>query len=136
MGRPTSVRYESLWHRICAQVEIELGWCECWTWTGHVRRHGGGDRPALTMRVPQAPHPRQFNVARLVCEMIQGPPPTPLHEASHLCPGNWLCVNPDHLVWETHKENMARMRAHRMEEWMLDNWDTPGIGIKSIDPPF
>ena len=109
--------YESLWHRLCAHVRIE-GWC--WTWVGPTRRHGGGNRPAVSLRVSEVPHPRQHNAARLMCELIHGPAPSPEHEASHLCEDNWLCICPDHLIWETKRENMARMWARRREEMQCD----------------
>jgi hypothetical protein len=51
-----------------------------------------------------------------MCELIHGPAPTPEHEASHLCEDEWLCVNPDHLIWETKKENMARQWERRRRE--------------------
>lgn len=100
MNRP----YPSLFDRLCAHIRIEA---DCWTWTGAVRRHGGGHRPAITVWVPGS-HPRRLNAARVMCEVIHGPPPTPLHEASHLCQDNWLCICPDHVLWETKRENMAR----------------------------
>lgn len=102
------MRYSSLWDRLCAYVRIEG---DCWTWFGTVRRHAGGDRPAVCMRVQGKP--RLHNAARVVCELIHGPAPTPMHEASHLCDDNWLCINPDHLIWETKKENLQRRDARR-----------------------
>ena len=121
------MRYESLWHRITANIRIEG---DCWTWTGPVRRHGGGDRPALTMRVPgggRATHPQQHNVARVVCELIHGPAPDRGYEASHLCEDNWLCVCPDHLLWETKKENMARQVARRRAAALEPDIDVRGV---------
>lgn len=114
----TQNRYASLWDRLVAQILIE-GYC--WTWTGHTRRHGGGHRPALSMRVSGVKNPKQFNVARLMCEQIHGPAPTPEHEASHLCLDNWLCICPDHLIWETKKENIARRTAR----WRTDQQANP-----------
>jgi hypothetical protein len=112
-------RYASLWDRLCAHCREDGG---CWTWTGPLRRHGGGERPALSMRVPGVQNPRNFNAARLMCELFHGPAPTPEHEASHLCLDNWLCIHPWHVVWETKKENIAR-RNNRY-------WDMAG------DPRF
>lgn len=102
--------YESLWHRLVAQIRIE---CDCWLWIGTTRRHGGGHRPAICIRDERGP--RQQNAARVMCEIIHGPAPTPTHEASHLCEDEWLCVNPDHLIWETKQENMARQWVRRRE---------------------
>lgn len=96
---------------------------DCWTWIGPTRRHGGGDRPAISMRVPNKPSPVNRNAARIMCEVFHGPPPTPQHEASHLCGSdNWLCVHPWHLIWETRSENMKRMYADRRRE-VLEHHD-------------
>lgn len=97
------MRYASLYERLCAQVEV-AGECGCWTWTGPTRRHGGGPRPAVCIRTEKGP--RQFNAARLMTEIFHGPIGT--HEASHLCEDNWMCINPDHLVPETHLDNIRR----------------------------
>lgn len=79
------------------------------------------------MRVPGVEHPRQHNAARVMCEIIHGPAP-PGHEASHLCGGdNWLCCCPDHLIWETHSENMLRMHAARRAAALEVDFDTPEI---------
>lgn len=52
-------------------------------------------------------------VHRLVCEMINGPPPTMKHEAAHLCGNGHLgCINPRHLSWKTPKENYADRIDH------------------------
>jgi hypothetical protein len=50
-----------------------------------------------------------------MCELIHGPAPEG-HEASHLCEDNWLCVSPDHLLWETKRENIARRNARWKDE--------------------
>ncbi len=42
---------------------------------------------------------------RHVCERAHGVPPSPLHKAAHGC-NNHLCINPRHLRWATHDENM------------------------------
>lgn len=117
------MRYESLWDRLVAQIRIEG--C-CWTWVGAVRHHAGGNRPAVSMRVKDVQHPRQFNACRLMCVIIHGEPPTPQHEASHLCDDNWLCLCPDHLLWETKRENLARRDAKRRGEMLEPDFDTRG----------
>jgi hypothetical protein len=43
---------------------------------------------------------------RLMCEMVHGKPPTPKHQAMHICgKGHYGCVNPSHLKWGTNSEN-------------------------------
>ncbi len=50
---------------------------------------------------------------RLVCLEVYGPPPTVKHEVAHSCgQGNKGCVNPKHLRWATHAENMSDKVAH------------------------
>lgn len=45
---------------------------------------------------------------RISCERLNGPPPTPQHEAAHSCGNGHLgCVSPWHLRWLTHAENTA-----------------------------
>lgn len=56
---------------------------------------------------------RMQTAARVVCIMVNGPPPTPRHEAAHNCgKGNEGCVNPRHLRWATHQENQADRLDH------------------------
>lgn len=50
---------------------------------------------------------------RVMCEQAHGTPPTAKHEAAHSCgKGHLGCVNPRHLRWATHAENIADMEAH------------------------
>lgn len=126
--------YPDMFSRLVAHIEIDQH-THCWTWVGHTRKHSGGERPALSMRLPGRPHPIPHNAARLMCEVIQGPPPTVMHEASHLCPDTWLCVCPDHLIWETRSENMLRYWAHRRDEQALD-LDIPCERPGTIKAPF
>jgi hypothetical protein len=52
-------------------------------------------------------------VSRLLCEDVNGPPPTPEHEAAHSCgKGHLGCVTKGHLAWKTSKENKADMLTH------------------------
>jgi hypothetical protein len=113
--------YATLWDRLCANIVIdELG---CWIWIGPTRRHGGGDRPMITMRVAgggRATQPKNYNAARIMCEQVHGPAPGPEYDASHLCEDEWLCICPDHVIWETKKENAARLTAKRRLEAFCD----------------
>lgn len=46
---------------------------------------------------------------RVMCKLAHGEPAYEDLEASHSCnKGHEGCVNPSHLVWETHKENHSR----------------------------
>src|SRR5687768_4067693 len=51
--------------------------------------------------------------SRYVCELANGAPPTPEHEAAHSCGnGHEGCIAPGHLGWKTHVENMADRLVH------------------------
>lgn len=56
---------------------------------------------------------RHANASRVMCQLVHGEPPTPKHEAAHLCgKGHEGCVNPHHLSWKTHVENQADKLIH------------------------
>ena len=77
---------------------------ECLIWPFTTGRDGYG-RISL--------HGKMYLVSRVVCEREHGPPPTPKHEAAHLCgKGRIGCVNRKHLEWKTRKENEADKLAH------------------------
>ena len=75
---------------------------------------------------------KNYYVSRLVCEEVNGPPPTPKHEAAHAtskgCVGA-VCVSGGHLRWATGKENSgdepreARSRRSRKGAGMV--YDLP-----------
>jgi hypothetical protein len=49
----------------------------------------------------------------VMCRMAHGEPPSPFHEAAHCCgKGTSGCMNPNHLSWKTHAENMADTLLH------------------------
>jgi len=135
------VRHGSLYARLVANTAEPENAQACWTWTGPTRRHGGGDRPAVSLRTPGAGRegkPRQHNAARLMLKEFGELAET--HEASHLCRGNWLCINPDHLIGESKQDNI-----HRREGWLIalpesveaDDgvvWDV--VGVVSAECPF
>jgi DNA-binding transcriptional regulator YiaG len=50
---------------------------------------------------------------RWMCEEVNGPPPTPQHQAAHSCGrGHDGCVAPTHLRWKTISENLLDKRRH------------------------
>lgn len=120
--------YPSLFDRLAAHILIdELG---CWTWTAGTRRHSGcARRPAVTLRVPGQLNPRRKNAARVMCEIIHGPAPGPEYDASHLCRDNILCICPDHVLWETKRENQAR-------RWREQDPDIETRGMVVEECPF
>lgn len=51
--------------------------------------------------------------ARVMCEKVHGPAPSPLHDAAHSCgKGHEACVHPGHLSWKTPSENHADKYEH------------------------
>lgn len=51
--------------------------------------------------------------SRVMCALVHGSAPTRKHEAAHSCgKGHLGCVNPRHLRWATHQENMDDMEVH------------------------
>jgi hypothetical protein len=54
-----------------------------------------------------------YRAHRYMCRLVNGPPPTPKHEAAHSCGrGHDACVHPKHLSWKTRKENQDDRIAH------------------------
>lgn len=50
---------------------------------------------------------------RQMCVLVNGPAPSPAHEAAHSCgKGHEGCVHPKHLSWKTPVENQADKIAH------------------------
>lgn len=97
------MKYESLFARLVANTRCDND-TGCWIWQGRTRRHGGGERPAINMRI-DGKHTTQ-NAARVMLAQFHDLDDG--DEASHLCDVSWLCVCPDHLIPETKQANMAR----------------------------
>lgn len=56
---------------------------------------------------------RNTYVCRIICEEVNGPPPTPAHEAAHSCGcGQLGCVTKGHLSWKTRLENKEDELIH------------------------
>jgi hypothetical protein len=50
---------------------------------------------------------------RVMCDLVNGPPPTPDHEAAHSCgKGRDGCITPRHLSWKTRVANQADRKEH------------------------
>lgn len=78
----------------------------CHIWNGSYRSDG---YTQLTFRS------KNYKAYRLSCEMAHGPAPTPLeNNVLHAC-DNPSCVNPDHLRWGTHQENMDDRKKRNRE---------------------
>lgn len=67
----------------------------CWEWTGKKDKNGYG---------VNLYDYKGGKAHRYACELINGPCPDN-QEACHSC-DNPSCVNPNHIMWKTHKDNM------------------------------
>lgn len=77
---------------------------ECWNWP--LSENGRGYGQLWIDGVHCAAH-------RVICERVQGSPPSAQHEAAHTCGNGHLgCVNPHHLVWKTRLENDQDKKVH------------------------
>lgn len=77
---------------------------ECLAWPFAHNKNGYG-----RMRVDG----KMVYVTRRLCEEVNGPPPTPKHEAAHSCGnGHEGCVTKRHLEWKTPSENQADKLTH------------------------
>lgn len=54
---------------------------------------------------------KTYNTHRLACILKKGPPPTPKHQAAHLC-GVKHCCHPGHIIWATVAENHSHKIIH------------------------
>jgi hypothetical protein len=90
--------------RYLCEVVLAYEGDECLIWPFGTNEHGYGVLTSLGgSRI----------VARHVCEEVNGPPPTPEHEAAHSCgKGRLACVTKRHLSWKTSAGNKADMVEH------------------------
>lgn len=86
---------QRFWDKV--QPEPNTG---CWLWTGTVTNHG---RPVFKI------DSKMVVSYKLTIKLEHGPRPAG-KECSHLCDQK-LCVNPDHVIYETCQENQARQRG-------------------------
>jgi hypothetical protein len=88
------------------EVVLTYSGDDCLKWPFATSRSGGGYGKLYFGG-------RLQTVSRIVCEKVNGPPPTPWHQAAHNCGrGHEGCVNPRHMRWATRTENMADKVAH------------------------
>lgn len=83
-------------------VEYDGDECVCWPFNTNSQGYGliwDGETSTV--------------VSRRVCERVNGPSPSPDHEAAHSCgKGHLACITPGHLSWKTRLENRADMIGH------------------------
>lgn len=54
---------------------------------------------------------KHYNASHYMCKLAHGERPSEQYVAAHNC-GNPICVNPHHIRWATHQENMADTILH------------------------
>lgn len=102
--RPMIMKMISEWVATRDRSTCWLDWAERPEWEGF---DGGG---TVSRGYPTIGRDR---VMRLVLAESGRPiPPAPANHGLHGC-DNTLCLNPDHLRWGTHEENMADLQAVR-----------------------
>lgn len=79
---------------------------ECIRWPFAVRKSSGYG--AHSRR--SGGHKTNYDVHRFVCELAHGRPEAG-QQAAHRC-GQKLCINPAHLYWANHRENMDDAKRH------------------------
>lgn len=106
-GDPLAGKARTSWgetERFLRDVVLTYEGDECLIWPYIKGRDGYGK----IMRGKQ-----QARVHRLVCEEVNGPPPTPAHVAAHSCgKGHLACVAKRHLSWKTIQENKDDELTH------------------------
>jgi hypothetical protein len=111
-GLPKARRkdWESVEEKI-ERLSLPIPECGCFAWLGkHNPRKGYAQ---IDYREGGRRHHR--NASTVVYEVVKGRVPI-WQEVSHLCLQEW-CVNPDHLIAETHKGNLDRRRPFDHRTW-------------------
>lgn len=114
--------------RFWAKVDQSAGPDSCWRWRGTHNLAGGTTRiewtkntrrPRFRLRAERRGHLTHAYVARIILSLDDG---VPLDEregwyACHkpgVCAHDW-CINPQHLYWGTHEENVRDRYPMRAE---------------------
>lgn len=79
----------------------------CIVWPFAVRKSSGYGAFSVRKDGKQC----HYDVHRFVCIEAHGAAPQNMPEAAHSC-GNKLCINPRHLYWASHKQNMEDAKRH------------------------
>jgi len=87
------------------RAHVEHGGDECLDWPYGLSSKGYGLAVIDGVQKP---------ASRWMCILAHGEPSPPRDQAAHEC-GRPICVNPRHLRWATHRENMADRRRHGTE---------------------
>lgn len=114
--------------RLHSDLIAEGPFAGCWTWFGHV----SGGVPRVSRAPGDGKGPVNVRVAMLT--EMQGRPEW-AHTASPTC-GNYECVNPEHLAWETKQAFHARIGAPRVkvsDERIIEAWHQRLDGIPVTD---
>lgn len=84
-------------------------------WLLQHKNHGGDDCliwPFGTRKDGRAKL-RNESAYRVMCKLVNGPPPSRRHQAAHSCgKGHEGCVNPRHLRWDTALGNQMDRKIH------------------------
>lgn len=99
-GDPLAIKYPTPARDYYEREVLTYEGDECLTWPFSRTTAGYGDMNG------------QY-VHRMVCEKVNGPPPTPKHQAAHSCGhGHLACVTKRHLEWKTPARNAADKLLH------------------------
>ena len=106
---------------ILAHASYEGDDCLTWPFNASARRK----RSMIQIKTKNIP------AARYMCMIAHGAPPSPDHDAAHSCgKGHKGCLNPKHLRWATHIENLNDMIAHNTRLYGARN---PFAKLTAID---
>jgi hypothetical protein len=101
-GKPEGVRTPN---GVPLKYMLDHMWDECPKWPFYRHACGYGEMTYEGRRGQR--------VHRIVCEMVNGPPPTPDHEAAHNCgKGHEGCFGASCLQWKTRIENVRDAQLH------------------------